>query len=65
MTQQQIRIIVNYLQRVVDSDPQVRGRNEGECIDCGAEIDFGRSHEVSCHYREAPRLLKEFTEMLK
>jgi len=53
--------IIQYLQSVINFDPQINPQKMGECIYCGKALDEGELHNVDCHYLEAKRLLEEFT----
>jgi len=56
------KIIIQYLQSIVDFDPQINPQKMGECIYCAAALDEGKPHNKGCHYLEAKRFLKEFKE---
>ena len=60
----QNEIISEFLENFINSDLQVEGRNEGECIFCCVELDRSQPHTSICPHTEATKLLwdiKQFT----
>jgi len=56
--------IISLLDMIIESDLQVKGSCEGECIFCGAQLDEGQGHFSVCIYNDSVKIKKHFSDII-